>query len=120
MSILIVTQKFNLLPLRFRTILTSLYIFNTQQLEFNHIWKELCGDKKDVKAQILQAMANMQPHEFLFIRLHPLKYFINFKQILPINDLITKIQAGAYKLQTQQEPQQTPQQTPFYTQTQPP
>lgn len=43
-SILITTQKYNLCPLKFRTILTSVYFFSLPNAEFECLWKELCGD----------------------------------------------------------------------------
>ena len=77
-SYLITTQKFNLFPLRLRTVLTSVCIFAVTPSEISSITKELVYVEPKRIESYLQSLAD---HEFIYIRLNPYLICRNFKPV---------------------------------------
>ena len=88
---MVTTQKYNLIPLRFRTILTSIFVFAGPKNEFDMIWKELIGGGKEVKAQILGLFEKGPEKSFLLARLNPIRLFFNFKPFKSVAEMLNQI-----------------------------
>lgn len=87
-SILITTQKYNLIPLSIRTVLTSLYIFDITHKEWMLMSNELFSRNEKDLTNLITQLNRRVTHKFLFIRLKPFKVYLNFKEIPLASDFI--------------------------------
>ncbi len=80
-SILITTQKYVLLPPSLRSVLTSVYVFKPNYLDWDRIKREtnVTSNKRiDTLAQI----AYKEKHNFIYFRLDTNQVFLNFDQVV--------------------------------------
>lgn len=80
-SIIVVSQKYNMIPLKFRSIITMLFLFKVPISQWNEIKKELTVDNISSLTQLLPALWKNR-HDFVLINNNNDFIFHNFNKLL--------------------------------------
>lgn len=87
-SIIIVTQKYNAVPLELRTAMSSIISFNKNKRELDDIYNEHVHIERPLFESIVD-MAFAKRHNFIYLKLDEFendKYYINFDKVVIEDD----------------------------------
>lgn len=77
-SLLLTTQKYNVFPLKFRSNLQFIIIFNIPNRDFQDVSKEQFYNPRKDLTSLINAHFATYDHNFIYIRLQPYQIFLNF------------------------------------------
>lgn len=80
-SFLLTTQKYIACPTKIRSVLTGVYFFNINKNDMTQIMKEfIYRDRNNIVGVFNKFLVN--PHDFIYINLDSMRFYINFDEIV--------------------------------------
>ena len=81
LSIFILTQSWNAVPLSIRKVFNNAFIFKVGKREMELVFKEMVESHEDKVGQIMKLVYD-KPHQFLFVNFSSQRFFKNFDELI--------------------------------------
>jgi hypothetical protein len=85
LSIFIITQKFNKLPLELRVACSSLYLFKPMKRELDDVYKDIVKSMDEKTFYLLCDFVFDKKYNFLYYKVNENEYYKNFNKVYIIN-----------------------------------